>query len=57
MADSAGLEFRRLGGFDGGQLLTLRWRTELWIELDVAVGTGVYTGSVANGMKSASTSY
>ena len=57
LADEAGLEFCPIGGFSGSDILVLRWQSEVWIELDVAVIAGVYAGSLANGMDVANSSY
>lgn len=57
LAGQLALEFEAIGAFTGDGALELTWRDAPWLELDVAVMSGIYNGSLANGMDVAITSH
>ena len=57
LADKVGLKFCQIGQFTGSNILVLKWKSKAWIELDVPVGTDIFTGSLANGMNVENSSY
>lgn len=57
LALSCGLTIDTLGEFTSDDSFDLTWRGESWVSVDVSLITGIYNGSIANGMNVASPSH